>query len=448
LRSIRVFLVVVLLATITLTVFLSTLHGYQSSLEEAQQLFDIELAEKAHLLVITSNKLPPADEASTIRGQVAFQIWEEGQLLQRSDNSPVTAIADLQSGYQYANFGSHRWRTYTLTVPDNNRIAIVAERVDIRDALAERIILSSVLPVVLALPVVAILIWLVVGYGLAPLSVLAANLRIRRAEDLSPLSLDNQPVELKQLVSSTNDLLARLESSFAREKQFASDAAHEMRTPISALNVHLHNLSQGLPEDHHDLQQLKAATARMGNLIEQILSLYRSSPDQYMARFLDVDLYLCVQEMIVTLYPEFEDKNIQLEMTGTHVTMLGDRFALDTLVKNLLDNACKYAPSGGQVHVDISANDSGIILLIEDSGSGVPEQQYQRIFDRFYRVGGDQHESGVIGCGLGLAIVRHIADLHGAEIRLQKSSFRSGLAIRIVFPRFPKSRRKSDMYEK
>lgn len=435
------------MATMTLTIFLSTLHGYQSSLKEVQQLFDDELAIKARLLAITGNHLPFGDEVYSVPGQYAFQVWQDGQSLQRSDNTPVTAIAELETGYGYANFGRYRWRTFTFPEPGGKRVAITAERVDIRNALAERIILKSVIPVVLALPVAGLLIWLIVGYGLAPLRNLAASLRIRRAEDLSPLLLDHQPVELKQVVSSTNDLLGRLEGSFAREKQFASDAAHEMRTPISALKVHLHNLSQGLPGEDHDLVQLKVATVRMGNLVDQILSLYRTSPDQYMARFREIDLYLCAQEMIVTLYPEFDGKNIQLELTGTHALMQGDRFALDTLMKNLLDNACKYAPSGGQVHVDITADKSCVILLIEDSGPGVPEEQYQRIFDRFYRLGGDQHETGVVGCGLGLAIVRHIADLHGAEIELQKSSFESGLAIRVCFPRRPGPQRKSDRHE-
>ncbi|MEJ2095532.1 MAG: ATP-binding protein, partial [Gammaproteobacteria bacterium] len=134
------------------------------------------------------------------------------------------------------------------------------------------------------------------------------------------------------------------------------------------------------------------------------------------------------------MYTEFERKHIQLELAGDGARIYGDRFALETLVKNLLDNACKYTPAGGYVHVDVSGHDAGALLYIEDSGPGVPEDQYQRIFDRFYRLGGDQHESGVIGCGLGLAIVRHIADLHGASIELHQSGFESGLSVSVFFP--------------
>jgi two-component system sensor histidine kinase QseC len=423
-----------LLAIMILTVFLATLHGYQSSMTEVQQLFDSELADKARLLAITGNGRSIKGEVVSVSDQYAFQVWQDGEILQRSNNTPVTAISNLEDGYQDANFGSTRWRTYTWFDPASSRRAITAERIDARNALVDSIILKPVLPIVAALPVAGLLIWLIVGYGLAPLRNLANHLRSRRAEDLRPIPVTQQPVELMQVITTTNDLLSRLEASFAREKQFASDAAHELRTPISALKVHLHNISKDLPAGNHDLEQLEAAADRMGNLVDQILALHRTAPDQYMAQFRKLDLYQLVQEVIISTYAGFEEKNIQLELTGSHTILSGDQFALETLVKNLLDNACKYTPAGGHVGVSVSGDSAGAKLQIEDSGPGVPAEHYQRIFDRFYREGGDQHQSGVIGCGLGLAIVRHIADLHGASIDLQGSSFESGLSISIVFP--------------
>ena len=433
-KSIRIFLVVVLLAIMTLTVFLAALHGYKSSVKEVQQLFDSELADKARLLAITGNGMSVTGEVVSVSEQYAFQVWQDGALLQHSGNTPLTPITNLEEGYQDTNFSSYRWRTFTWFDPARNRRAITAERIDIRNALAEGIILESVLPVVATLPVAGLLIWLVVGYGLAPLRNLAAHLRSRQAEDLRRIPETQQPVELMQVITTTNDLLGRLEASFAREKQFASDAAHELRTPISALKVHLHNLSKNLPADNHDMVQLQAAADRMGNLVEQILALYRTAPDQYMARFRELDLYRLVQEVIISSYPEFESKHIQLELTGESAIMSGDRFALQTLVKNLLDNACKYTPAGGEVRVSVSGDSAATRLQIEDSGPGVPAAHYQRIFDRFYREGGDHHQSDVIGCGLGLAIVKHIADLHAATIDLQQSSFATGLSVTIEFP--------------
>jgi two-component system sensor histidine kinase QseC len=438
-KSIRIFLVVMLLAIMTLTVFLAALHGYKSSVKEVQQLFDSELTDKARLLAMISNGSELTVEIVSISEQYAFQVWQDGKLLRRSDNTPLTPIANLEEGYQDVNFNSYRWRTFTWFDPVHNRRAITAERIDTRNVLAEGIILQSVLPVVASLPVAGLLIWLVVGYGLAPLRNLAAHLRSRRAEDLGQIPETRQPVELMQVVTTTNDLLGRLEASFAREKQFASDAAHELRTPISALKVHLHNLSKDLPAGHHDMVQLQAAADRMGNLVEQILALYRTAPDQYMARFRELDMYQLVQGIIISIYPEFESRNIRLELTGQSAIMSGDRFALETLAKNLLDNACKYTQAGGDVRVSVTTDSTTVRLQVEDSGPGVPAVHYQRIFDRFYREGGDQHQSDVVGCGLGLAIVSHIADIHEATINVQPSSFETGLSVSVEFPHGPKA---------
>ncbi len=435
-KSIRKFLVVVLMATITLTVFLSSLHGYRSSMAGVQQLFDSELADRAHLLVAVVEKRALPGTVVQVSDQYAFQLWQDGELVLRSNNTPDTAIAAFENGYRDTNFGQHRWRTYTWhDAAKGGRWAIAAEQLAARNELAENVILASVFPVIMALPVTGLLIWFVVGYGLSPLQRLAVHLQNRHANDLAPVSLERQPLELMQLVTSTNELLQRLQASFNREKRFASDAAHELRTPLSALKVHLHNIAQELPAADHELQQLVAATARMENLIEQILSLYRTAPDQYLARFDELDIYQLVQDVMASAYDKFENKNIQLALHGDETRLAGDHFALTTLVQNLLDNACKYTPPNGRVRVTVSDEKETVTLQFEDSGPGIPEAHRTRVFDRFYRLGGDQHESGVIGCGLGLAIVNHIADLHAATVQLGISDFGSGLRVTVIFPR-------------
>jgi len=438
-KSIRGFLVAALLATMTLTVFLAALHGYRSSMVEVQALLDTELTGHARLLSASVNGRTHHETVAGSNGQRAFQVFRDGALLWRSDNAPDTPITN-RAGFQDLNFGNHRWRTYTWAGENGRVLATAAERIDVRNALAENIIIESVLPVIMALPLAGLLIWLIVGYGLSPLRQLAKQLRRRRADDLGPIPTGRQPVELMQLVNSTNGLLHRLEASFERERRFASDAAHELRTPIAALKVHLHNITCMLPDGNPELASLVAAVDRMGLSVEQILALYRTSPDHYFAQLARLDLQQLARESIAAMYPAFERRNIQLELTGSTAFIPGDRPALETLIKNLLDNACKYTPPGGRVHVTVSDQPQGVTLRTEDSGPGIPEDQYQRIFDRFYRLGGDQHESGIIGCGLGLAIVQHIADLHGASIAVGKSSFESGLAMTITFPRHLKRR--------
>jgi len=441
-KSIRGFLVAALLATMTLTIFLAALHGYRSSMLEVQALLDAELTEHARLLSVSVGSQTHHETVAGLNGQRALQVFRDGTLLWRSDNAPNTAIAN-RAGFQDINFGNHRWRSYTWAGKDGRVLATAAERIDVRNTLAENIIIESVLPVVVALPLAGLLIWFIVGYGLSPLRQLAKQLHRRRADDLAPIPTGQQPVELMQLVNSTNGLLQRLEASFERERRFASDAAHELRTPIAALKVHLHNITCTLPDGNPELASLVAAVDRMGQLVEQMLALYRTSPDHYFAQLAELDLHQLARESIASMYPAFARCDIQLELTGGTACIPGDRPALETLIKNLLDNACKYTPPGGRVRVTVSNQPQGVTLRTEDSGAGVPEDQYQRIFDRFYRLGGHRHESGIIGCGLGLAIVQHIADLHGASIAVGKSSFESGLAVTITFPHNLK--RRSDL---
>jgi two-component system sensor histidine kinase QseC len=414
----------------TLSIFISALHGYRSGIFNAHKIFDSELADTAQLLSVVRGDDRPGSTAALETTRYVFQIWKEDTLHLRSANSPEILIAPLKSGFHDRNFNNHRWRTYSLYSELTGRWIITAERLDIRNSLAENIVLESVLPVLALLPVLAVLIWIVVGRGLAPLQRLANILGHKRADDLTEIPLENQPVELTRLTVSVNDLLDRLKDSFEREKQFTANAAHELRTPVSALKIHLHNLSRELPDEDDRLQALVTVTDRMAHLIEQILALHRTTSDQFIANFASLDLYALGQDVIVGDYPLLEKKNQQLELRGSSCQLQGDRFALETLIQNLLGNAVKYTPEGGFILVTISGSGSEIMLRVEDSGPGIPEDQYQRAFNRFQRIGGDQN---IVGCGLGLSIVRQIVDLHQAEITLGRSEELGGLSVTVVF---------------
>lgn len=460
-KSIRSFLIIVILSTITLMAFLSALNGYRDSMAKAEQLFDSELIDKAHLLsmafsanrnstgqtetmVVNFNghnikhkkkQLKKSEQGFVNNGIFAFQIWQNDTLLLRSFDAPETPVSQFKQGFQERNFLNNRWRTYSYYEQTADLWIFTAERMDIRYVLAENIILDTILPVVMMLPLLGILIWYIISYGLSPLRKLATELGNKRADDFSPLAIDKQPVELVQVVNSTNDLLQRLKASFLRERRFASDAAHELRTPISAIKIHLHNLSHSIQSNEHSFQQLESAVNRMGHLVEQILNLNRTSPEQYITRFTPFDLYNLAQEIIVREYSQFQDNKLQIALEGSHCAITGDKFALDVLLQNLLTNACKYTPEGGSVLISINCHNKTVQLQVEDSGPGVPEEHYERLFDRFYRLNGDCHASGTIGCGLGLAIVQQIVELHHASISLGKSSFSSGLQVKVVFPK-------------
>jgi two-component system sensor histidine kinase QseC len=436
-KSIRLYLLLALLATITLVNFVALLHGYQSSMVKAQRLFDSRLESTARLIAAANSKQAVQETiAEQQTPYTFFQIWgdEGGQLLTRSRNAPDFFSGELSEGFHDVNYASYRWRNYVYRDLNLNRWVVVAERIDIRYSLAEEVVLESLLPIVIAIPVSALIIWLAVGTGLKPLRRFASEVSNKRVDDLSPIKLERVPNELTTVVNNTNVLLNRLHDAFQREQRFASDAAHELRTPISVLKVHLHNLRHRLGDSDEDIALLRAGIERMGHLVEQILALYRTSPDQAAVKFETIDLYKLAQTVIASQYVQFEHKQQKIELEGESHLIQGNQFALETLLVNLLGNANKYTPEHGTIQVLVKASEAGVELVVEDSGPGIPEAQYDRVFERFYRMQGDQHNSGVVGCGLGLTIVKHIADMHQAEIKLSTAQSGSGLSVSVTFP--------------
>ncbi len=436
-KSIRVFLVAVILSIITLFIFVAALKGYQSSMQEADRLFDKQLLDTATLIA----NLPAGQSVTKLSNNstIAFQVWQHGTLVAASANVPETAIISFSPGFAYSNFGGYRWRTLAYFDNDNDHWVLAAERTDLRYALAENVILESIFPIFISIPLLGILIWLIVSRGLRPLQKFANELESKQADDLSPLTYPFTYQELKQIGQSSNRLLERLETSLLREKQFASDAAHELRTPICALKIQLHNLADDRPEETAGTRELTDTIDRLGHVVEQILDLYRSSPDQFNASFTNINLTTLAREVVAREYERFDSKNQLLEFEGEDCFLLGDQFALATLMQNLLSNASKYTPEGGQINVSVHYSDSGIDLVVEDSGPGIPEDERETVFERFYRVGRDRHASGEAGCGLGLAIVKRIVELHAASISIRPSGFTTGTAFQVSFPLTRKS---------
>lgn len=433
--SIRFYLITTILAAMTLLIFLSALHGYNKSTKEAKHLLDKQLVDMASVLSVM--QIEPESNKSIVTNiettNTAFQIWHNQQLISRSNNAPEQLMTSLKEGFQNSNFGHYRWRNYVYFNAATERWVITAERTDVRNRLIDHLITESALPVIIMLPVALLIIWFLVGSGLKPLRQLAKQLQQKQEHDLSPVSLTDPLKELQPLVNSTNNLLARLEGAFERAKGFSADAAHELRTPISGLKINLYNFQIESP-DNKNLKLLTAGVNRMEHVVEQILSLYRTTPDQYVANFEYLDLHKITQHSIAQQYSDFETKNQQIELSGNNACLMCDKFTMETLLQNLLSNASKYTPRHGQVLISVNKVNDYIQLKIEDSGPGIPADKYHRVFDRFYRMKGAQQDSEIIGCGLGLSIIQHIVQLHHGRICLSHSRFDTGLAITIKFP--------------
>tara|TARA_R110002073_G_scaffold261968_1_gene424872 strand:+ start:429 stop:1646 length:1218 start_codon:yes stop_codon:yes gene_type:complete len=401
-------------------------------MREADTLFDNQLLDLARLV---SNLDLTNENTKELRlgNDLSFQIWDGSQLLAASNGAPEEPLQEFVPGFEFVNFNGYRWRTFTRFEQPLNRWVIVAERTDLRFILAENVVLQSILPLLLGIPIVGILIWIIVSHGLRPLQQLSVDLKNKGANDLSPVSGTESRIELDQVIESINGFILRLNRGMEREKRFSADAAHELRTPMSALKIQLHNLSAEMDTKHDSFQQLQEGVDRVQHLIEQLLSLYRATPEQFANNCRMVDLYAITQDQVASLYSNFERKGQHIELIGESVHIEGDTFALETLLSNLLVNANKYTPEGGDVVVRVEDLGSEICLSVEDSGLGIPDVDKARVFDRFYRVDSKSDSPRLPGCGLGLTIVNHVAQLHGARLELIDSSFESGSNFRIYF---------------
>lgn len=448
-KSIRGFLVIILLAIVTLANFAAAVRGYLGSMTEAERLFDQRMLQQVDLLNYTLPKsfeniahsqLPLQFPARTSATEMSLEFqWvsPDGKLLARSAAMPEQVVAPLENGFQFANFHNYRWHLLVTPSSDNASWFIVAERADQRYRLAESMILQAVYPMVMAIPIIGLIIWWVLGLGLKPITNLARELRQREATDLHPLNQKNMPNELLQLAQSANDLLRRLDASFAREKRFSGDAAHELRTPIAALKIHCENLMQELNPAPESVIKLKQGVERMSYLVEQILLLNRTAPDHFMGTFETINLTQLAKQAIVDHSAALDAKQHQIEFNGDECWISGDRSALTSLLNNLLGNAIKYTPNNGQLALNTWRRGKQVVLEVMDNGPGIPADARERVFDRFYRLGGDRHNSKVPGCGLGLSIVQQVVSLHSAHISLTESRAGQGLLVMVTFAAAP-----------
>ena len=429
--SIRVFLITTMLATMTIFNFVAALQGYQSSLEEAERLFDnhlsqvVKLIANLHVEHMSSNLAQSSD--------LAYQLWHEDQLIASSANAPQGVITELVSGFDYANFGGYRWRTLVYYAPESEYWIVAAERTDLRYVLAEKVIIKAVLPIVLGIPLAGLLVWLIIHRGLRPLRSLSYQLKHKQVDDLTAIKIPVLKNELEQVVRSINTLIQRLGSALEREKRFTADAAHELRTPISALKVQLHNIAEEVPADSQSYAQLKLGIERMQHLVEQLLSLYRFTPEEFANQFERVDLYQLAQNVLAEQHYTFEVRQQSLELEGSSCFIDGDLFSLSTLLQNLLSNASKYTPMAGKIRVLVKSSEGKVYLTVEDNGPGIKPADIDSIFERFHRLQDNQGQVFTKGCGLGLTIVKHVAELHGASIEVLSSGFDSGCAFIIQF---------------
>lgn len=365
-----------------------------------------------------------------------FQIWDNNaRLVLHSPDSPEIPLSNGKNGITTLWLHGDSWRVSTLYDPSTRLTFMVAERTDYRQTLENKLTRDSIVIMFITYPFLGLLIWVIVGRGLDPLKKVANEVRHRAPSYLKPVDLTLVPSEIEPLVTELNFLFERLQEAFEREKRFTADAAHELRTPLAALNTHTQvALRAQTPEERKTaLLKVLDGVNRGTHVIQQLLTLNRVTPEAMRKESTTLDLRKEASEVAAQLAPEAIQKDIELEMLDCdHVDtrMIGYPTAIGILIRNLLDNAIRYSPEGSMVSIKLENKDKHLVLHVIDNGPGVPQELRDRIFERFFRVIGTNQS----GSGLGLGIVQQIARLHQATIKLATPENGRGLDFQVWFP--------------
>lgn len=433
-HSLRGRLLWFLLAAIIMAALAQASIAYRSALYDADQIFDYHMQQMALSLrsgapLANHAQALPADPANN---DMVVQVWTPDgvQVFRSITRAELPQRAVLGFSNVKANGTTYR----IFSVQTSSQTVQIAQDMAVRKRMAGSLALRTVGPIALMAPILMLVVWWVVSGSLAPVSRVRKQVAARQADDLSPVSESGLPDEVRPLVHELNLLFGRVKTAFDAQQHFVADAAHELRTPLAALKLQVLSLERAESEEKRSLaiSRVSAGIERATRLVEQLLVLARqeasaASGDQLQL----VDLTDVVKRALGDMAGVAQARKIDL---GLHhmdeAQAAGQADALNILLRNLVDNAIKYTPSGGTVDIDLRSTPVGVTLSVEDSGPGIPEEERERVFSRFYRVPGTDAN----GSGLGLAIIKAIAERHGARLVLDQSERLGGLCVRVEFP--------------
>lgn len=432
-RSIRRHLIVTLVGAVCIALLPVGFAIYRAAQAETGELFDYQLRQIALSLRDPAFRgvwMPPPD-VDPEQFDFVIQVWDADGVRLYYSHPHRELPGFVAGGYADIDTREGRWRVFAIR--SHGQIIQVAQPLRVRDRMALASAVRVLLPLLVLLPALGIAIWFLVSRGLAPLDRLARAVAARTPRTLDPLPETRAPVEIRPLVHSLNDLLLRLSEALAAQNAFIADAAHELRTPIAALQIQARLAERAATDEERRaaLGELGDGVRRAGRLVDQLLTLARQEPDSAGKGFEPVALGELARRVTAEHVALANGKDIDLGLASVDetVNVQGDPAGLRVLVGNLVENAVRYTPPGGRVDLSISREHGRPVLEVVDTGPGIPAEEHARVFDRFYR-GQHTHEPGT---GLGLALVKAIADRHGAAIRLE-SGAAGGLQVRVEFP--------------
>lgn len=438
-NSIKRFLIVYISLAVLVTYVLISVASYWISKEELDELYDANLQQVANAIAAQHHAIHDVTHlynnnqlgsGTQIEGEEEFYVRvlaEDGKALYISHPDAKVPLPS-SVGFSTQKYKTKQWRFYVVKA--KNEIIQVAQSIRLRKNTIKETAISLMASQLVFIPVLVLLIFLAIRKALSPLLALRQDIENRQSTDLKPFEVDNLPDEMKPLVQSLNMFMDKVSSMVSVLKRFTSDAAHELRTPITSLKLQLAVLEQSTSSEEKDvaIQHLKSGINRSEQLVSQLLTLARLEPENHSRRTGAVDLQKLIKECFEELLPLAREKSIDLGLDkADHYEINGVKTEVKILMINIIENAIRYTPVGGTIDVSLLNLNDKVVFEVKDTGPGIPDSDFERVFERFYR-GENQH---IQGSGLGLSIVKEIADHHEATIELR--NLNPGLSFRVYF---------------
>lgn len=435
-HSLRARLIGILLGAITLTALVQAAAQYYTALSQADIIFDRHMQKMAHSLSsggpLVNAQASNDANADKANEDFVVQLWNPQGVPFFQSAAHLSLRKPAEPGFSYVETLDNRtYRVFALSTP--TEIIQIAQDMAARRDMASTLAVRTAGPSVLTALVLMLVVWWVIGRSLAPVASVRMQMASRKADDLSPVDEAGLPEEIRPLMHELNLLFSRVQHAFEAQKNFVSDAAHELRSPLAALKIQVQALQRAPDSSTRDLgiKRLTAGIDRAVHLVDQLLVLARQEASA--TERMDnerVDLAQIGLLAVAEATPAAQARQIDLGVRQANRSLVaGYPEALRILIRNLLDNAIKYTPAGGTVDLDVVQTPAGIVLSVEDNGPGIPPSDRDRVSDRFYRISGTTPD----GSGLGLAIVKAIADIHGANLSIDASPRLGGLRVQVEF---------------
>jgi two-component system, OmpR family, sensor kinase len=403
------------LAAIAVASVVQAVTVYRFALREADRMFDYHLQEVARSIRSGMPFAPLGDDS-----EFGVQIWgpDGTELYRSSPRLPPQAVL----GFSDATINGMRLRIYTLQTA--TQVVQIAQDLGARERRAREIAARAVMPVLMVAPLLMLLAAALIASTLRPLTRIRRQVATRQPADLSPIAQDDAPAEVQPLLAELNALFGRVRETLRAQQQFVADAAHELRSPLTALKLQVQAVQRNAGRDEPALAELAQGIERSIALVEQLLALARAEAKGESPTLEPVDLEPLVRDVVSGAFAAAQARQQEIEFASEgKVVVQAERDGVALILRNLLDNAIKYAPTGGRIAIRVERTPQGAQVCVEDSGPGIAAVERERVFDRFYRAGGGD----AAGSGLGLAIVKAVAERLGTRVELGHSERLGGL---------------------